>query len=293
MKIFISWSGEKSKALAEALHEWLPNVIQGLEPWISASDIEKGAMWRTDIAQQLDTAAVGIICLTADNLDKPWILFEAGAISKKLDEAYVCTYLLDIEPSDVKDPLAQFQATKATKGDTQKLLQTINRAQKENMLPLDRIDRAFEKWWPDLEEKLKAVTGKEEKKESRRADRDILNEILLNVRYLVQKGQIIADSDTYVSGEVGNEIDAILEELKKQKQHLLITALEDGSLEYRNGILMISLPQDDTWAKRLRGATNIFKEIGMRLFGHPITAEIKITPNKRPAQVVNDSDIPF
>lgn len=41
MKIFLSWSGEKSKNIAESLKDWLEQVIQTSEPWISTS-IEKG-----------------------------------------------------------------------------------------------------------------------------------------------------------------------------------------------------------------------------------------------------------
>ena len=44
MKVFLCWSGTRSKGIANALHEWLPRVIQALDPWISV-DIDKGARW--------------------------------------------------------------------------------------------------------------------------------------------------------------------------------------------------------------------------------------------------------
>ncbi|MBE0393338.1 hypothetical protein BJQ96_03202 [Flavobacterium sp. PL0002] len=37
MKIFLSWSGNKSKLIAESLKDWLEQVIQSTEPWISTS----------------------------------------------------------------------------------------------------------------------------------------------------------------------------------------------------------------------------------------------------------------
>ncbi len=86
MKVFISWSGERSKAVAQAWHDWLPNVIQAVEPWMSETDIAKGARWGMDMARELDETRVGIICLTPENLNAPWILFEAGALSKTLEE---------------------------------------------------------------------------------------------------------------------------------------------------------------------------------------------------------------
>ena len=34
MHVFISWSGERSKALAVALRDWLPLVLHYVEPWV-------------------------------------------------------------------------------------------------------------------------------------------------------------------------------------------------------------------------------------------------------------------
>ena len=96
MKIFVSWSGERSHGVAEALRNWLPHVIQGLQPWLSSNDIDKGARWATDIASHLEESRVGIICLTPENIDSAWILFEAGALSKTVNQTFVCPYLVDL-----------------------------------------------------------------------------------------------------------------------------------------------------------------------------------------------------
>lgn len=134
MKVFISWSGERSKAVAEALHDWLPNVIQTVRPWVSLADIEKGTRWSTDIAAQLEECRIGLICLTPENLSAPWLLFEAGALSKTLEKTFVCPYLVNLQPADVRGPLSQFQMTTAEKEETRKLLHTINKALGEQAL---------------------------------------------------------------------------------------------------------------------------------------------------------------
>lgn len=150
MDVFISWSGEPSKAIANALREWLPQIINAIKPWLSSADIDAGSRWAIDVASRLQEAKAGIICLTPGNLHEDWILFEAGALSKTLTNTYVCPLLFDLEPSDVKGPLAQFQAVRANKDGLLTLLKTLNSASGENSRTESQIQEAFEVWWPKL-----------------------------------------------------------------------------------------------------------------------------------------------
>ena len=90
MKVFIGWSGAVSRQVAELLRDWLPKVIQVLEPWMSEQDIGKGARWSAEVAHNLQEARVGILCITPENLQSTWIHFEAGALSKVVGESLVC-----------------------------------------------------------------------------------------------------------------------------------------------------------------------------------------------------------
>jgi hypothetical protein len=117
MEVFISWSGTKSKALAEILKDWLPAVIQAVKPYYTPDDITKGTHWNTEISKKLESCRIGIICLTSDNFNAPWILFEAGALSKNLDKSRVCPILFDLDPADITGPLVQFQLTQFNKDD--------------------------------------------------------------------------------------------------------------------------------------------------------------------------------
>ena len=66
-KIFISWSGDLSKALGEAVRDWIPKVLQSEKPYFTPDDIEKGAKWDKEISQELDSSQLGIMCLTQEN----------------------------------------------------------------------------------------------------------------------------------------------------------------------------------------------------------------------------------
>jgi len=182
MEIFISWSGERSRQAAEALRNWLPKVINAVKPWISSSDIDKGARWSTDVATRLETAKIGIICLTPSNLHEDWILFEAGALSKTLRNTFVCPVLIDLKQADVTGPLAQFQSTRANKEEILRLVKTINTALGEQALSENHLEEAFEVWWPRLEDQFKTLPPEKVTSSPQRSDRELLEEILEAVR---------------------------------------------------------------------------------------------------------------
>lgn len=160
MKVFISWSGNFSKQVAEALREWLPFVINAIDPFLSAEDIEKGHRWNPDIARELQDSAYGIICVSMDNRSEAWLNFEAGALSKSIDTARVAPFLIDMQPSDLTgSPLAQFQATLFNRDDILKLVKSLNTAcpPTGGQLVEQTLERAFATWWPQLEEKLDTI----------------------------------------------------------------------------------------------------------------------------------------
>ncbi|HEY0557144.1 MAG TPA: toll/interleukin-1 receptor domain-containing protein, partial [Thermoanaerobaculia bacterium] len=112
LKIFVSFSGTRGRQLAEALKEWLPLISHRLRPWLSSTNIRKGAEWQEQIRLNLRAAGAALICLTPENILEPWILFEAGALSMNFEEQrLVCPILLDLHSSQLSGPLEQFQST--------------------------------------------------------------------------------------------------------------------------------------------------------------------------------------
>lgn len=178
--VFISWSGDLSKLLAEALRQWIPGVLQFAKPYFTPSDVEKGAKWGSEISQKLSDTHVGIICLTRENYQKPWILFEAGALSKDLEKSRICSVLFGMDNSDLDGPLTTFQTTSFNKADFKKLIQNINDAGGDQKLSRDTLEDVFEMWWPRLDSKVKSIMSSEgnEKKSELRSDRELLEEVL-------------------------------------------------------------------------------------------------------------------
>lgn len=179
--VFLSWSGETSMEIAETLHKWIPSVLQFAKPYFTPKDIDKGAQWNTEISKKLSETHVGIICLTPDNFERPWILFEAGALSKDMERSKVCSVLFGIDSPELSGPLATFQTTAFKKTEFKKLIETINKSGGENSLSPDIFNEVFDMWWPKLEEKILKIIDESSKKQptQRRSERDILEEILV------------------------------------------------------------------------------------------------------------------
>ena len=82
-KIFISWSGPRSKEIAKGIKWLLEDIIflgTDLKCFVSDLDITSGSDWWIKIKGELKTCKMGLLCVTKENIKAPWIYFEAGAM---------------------------------------------------------------------------------------------------------------------------------------------------------------------------------------------------------------------
>lgn len=185
MKVFISWSGDLSREIGEAFRNWLPDVLQFVDPFFTPEDVMKGKRWGSEIASHLSASKIGLFCLTAQNLNAPWLIFEAGAISN-LNEAHLCPMLFGVDNSQLKGPLAQFQATPYSKEELLKFITAINTAAGSSGLSASKLHSAFDKWWPELDEKIRKLLDKPavDSTPAPRLVNDMVEEVLGIVRTL-------------------------------------------------------------------------------------------------------------
>ena len=203
MKIFIGWSGTKSKQLAKALYDWLPLVLQHVEPYMS-EEMEKGTRWASDIANHVEQSSFGLFCLTRENIEAPWINFEAGAISKVISSSFVLPILLGVVPSDIRGPLAMFQSATPDKEQMLRVVRTINSASRDNnTLDESRLIRAFEGLWEPFASQMKSISESEPEAPQREEVTEqsaALEEILSSVR---QQAQDTASVQSYIRQAIG------------------------------------------------------------------------------------------
>jgi len=145
MRTFITWSGPLSHGVALELKELLRLVFPIVDAFVSSEDIRKGEQWRAAVTDALAQSQRGIICLTPDNYNQPWVLFEAGALTRALERPVVYTVLIDdLEPSTLEgSPLSQFQHTRMERTDMRRLLKQINQEVEEGRRTDADLDNLF------------------------------------------------------------------------------------------------------------------------------------------------------
>jgi hypothetical protein len=147
-----------SHEIASFFHGWLPSVLPGIQPWISDEDIAKGRRWFPELMGQLSRTNISITFITPDNVKSPWVYFEVGVIAAKMENGIVCPYLVSVDHSHVKDtPLGQFQWTEANKGDTWKLIRSINQQLGDKVHNDQLLEGNFNTHWSKLKRQIDRV----------------------------------------------------------------------------------------------------------------------------------------
>jgi hypothetical protein len=180
MKVFLSWSGDRSHAVANAWEAFVPCVIQSVRTFLSSSDLEAGARWGEGLDVALEEADIGILCLTQENIAEPWILFEAGALAKRVGTARVVPFLLDLTPGQLKAPLGRFNAREFKREDVLGILGMIrNQHDLPARLDAATFNRSFDAFYPAFEKAIKDIPAPDPKKKpTKRNQEDMFEEIL-------------------------------------------------------------------------------------------------------------------
>jgi len=155
MRVFICWSEDRSRQLAEALSAWLPKVLGSDLSCGVSTRFQVGERWFPQLLRELDEADAAIICFTPENLGSRWLHFEAGLLFRSSEDR-VLPYFLGSRVPEIKEPLNAIQASTATAEGTWRLV--------EALAPRSRMDaakarRRFEACWPELERFVRSMAA--------------------------------------------------------------------------------------------------------------------------------------
>jgi TIR domain len=273
MKVFISWSGELSNKIGEKFRTWLPGVIQAVSPYYTPSDIEKGTRWESSLAKELEASEVGIFLVTRENLNSHWMIFEAGALAKKLDKSRVCPILFGVEHTHLPAPLRSFQTTPFLEEEMRKLILDTNKALGDRKLADSVVNKTFEMWWPDLNRDVTTILAEHDKggDEPEPSEKDMITEILELSRLAARR----ADSGDLSPRAVAH----IMKAIKDVHRHIKIRdepeRIMEALKEVRDPLFYME--------RRVRGGTTADVEEANR--------DLDFSVN--PAPISDDDDIPF
>lgn len=263
MQVFISWSGSRSKLVGEAIRSWLPKVIQSIKPWMSNEDIEAGSRWLTEISETLTNSKIGIICVTEENQHNPWLLFEAGALSKTLEQTCVCPILFEMNPGQLSGPLTQFQSNKLTMDGILKVLHTLNNNLGDTKLEASELEEILDVWWPKLEGKLNDIPASDSHVQPRTTN-DQLEELLDLSREQLRRENLRLESQKEREERSDKMMD-IMHDFQdklnntqlnsKNKMNDMFKSLASTIQQSSNGEVDITNPDVESLMKKLVGST--------------------------------------
>ena len=286
MKIFVSWSGERSQLLAQALHEWLPLVLHYVAPWLSQANIEAGERWANEVAKELEDSNFGIICATQENIVSPWILFEAGALAKSMQGSRVTPLLFDLEFRDIAGPLAQFQAKKADKPGVWEIVNSINQ-NTQQPVPEARVKQLFDALWPEFEKRLNAIPKQAAPTKHARPQAEILEELVSSVRALDSRfREISEDSPRGFRRKRGRLhpmfMDEMLHVMRRKSGDplalLMIASLVRDEAPWLYEMALQAYRDAQSGSRAARTSLARFKEAARLMIRHPLSDELGVDP---------------
>jgi hypothetical protein len=170
---------------------------------MSEHDIRAGAVWEDELVDNLDATDCGVLALTRENQTAPWLLFEAGVLSKSANRKRVIPYRVDLVLGEVAAPLTRFQGVDADLVGTKKLVLSLNTASAHPM-PDKHVDVLFDALWPQLESELSiARTATPKIGAVRRSPEEYLQEILSLLRGTETPGPVERSPSTSSEDPIG------------------------------------------------------------------------------------------
>jgi hypothetical protein len=182
--------------------------------------------------------------------------------------------------------MGMFQATKATKEETRKMLATINLSLGVAPLREERLDEVFEAMWPNLETTIKSLTRVEKGKVVKRSLDEMVAEILQIVRAEANRNTTQTPSPQIafsVAGLTTSQVDAIM--LAVSREYRFLASLLEPACRWEfegDSLRVIFRAKDRPLAEMLQSREQIAKlqRKAKEVLGGNIRVSVALEPNQ-------------
>lgn len=255
LKVFISWSGSLSKSVAKELMDLLRMASDRITPFMSDLNIESGTRGLSVIADELASTSVGILVVTKDNWQSPWLNYEAGALSKEVEdiETRVIPLLVDLEGPDMAStPLVQFQYRKLDEENVRRVLTEL--AALCGADPTRTVERVMPRW-AEYDERIKAAIAQSHasvQAPPAPTEPELIREILETVREIqrtqppnLRQGAVSLDKGPEYADEVRRRQDIRLLLDRQGCERFTLGRSTANGLTIRTPVLLPPLTRDE------------------------------------------------
>ena len=120
---------------------------------MSDQDISLGQKGIPEIENRLDAIDFGVVFVTRENKEAPWIHYETGALSRAVNnpDSRVIPMLVDLSVGDLgASPLSGYQGKQIDKEGVYRACCSINECAPQSLAE-NVLEETFEMWWPKLQ----------------------------------------------------------------------------------------------------------------------------------------------
>jgi len=151
-----------------------------------------------ELDKELVECDVAVLLVSRSNLNAPWMLFEAGAIGREMDRAQVIPIGIDLEPSDMGNPLNVFQGTRLTKEGLVHVIAAIH-SRAGGALSEDECRELVDPIWDQLNESVTEAIEQARPNDSEESEEEAFRRNVVNLlNYIKNK----MPSENFIVGAV-------------------------------------------------------------------------------------------
>ena len=293
LPVFISWSLPLSEQIASILRQWLVDVVPSIAPWFSGNDIETGKFWQLELFKSLERSTVGIVVVTPANANRPWLNFEAGRLSSKIESkgGVVMPLLVNLELADITDsPLSTLNAVTFNEAGVWKIVKAIHE-RTGNDATEAMLRGLFDLHWDKLSENVVAAIDEAVAKDAgdarpeKREISDVLEDLVVTVGELRQNMQR-RSLGSFGSWPPINEF-AVYEEVQRTLQRIGITPTGIAIVDvHSNGQIFLSVLIDGPVTDSIRA--RVSNTLGRA--SKYVAEVVEVVGSDAPVPVVPESD---
>lgn len=186
MSVFVSWSSPANRNIGRAVREFVSEVLGTDSVFMSDEDIEPGEKSLEEIDAALKRSTAALVIVSARSARDPWLNFEAGAMGVRLEKARVIPILLDLDFSQLIQPLAQFQGIRFDNRDKfNQMLRVLNNQRGDNRIKPETLNIVFDAKWESFVHGIRLeidANAKPDDAEALPDESDKIDEILSTIR---------------------------------------------------------------------------------------------------------------